>query len=148
MQNKRPSWDDYFLSLLPKIASRSLCLRRQIGSVLVRDKTIISTGFNSPGKGLSPCSVCMREEKGIPSGQQQQDCRASHSEANAIVLAAYNGISTKNSTLYVSTFPCSICARLIINAGIIRIVYTDEYTDPFAKELLEEAKIKMEKRDV
>ena len=144
--HNRQHLDDYFLSLLPHIATRSTCLRRQIGALLVRNKQIISTGFNGAPTGVKHCLTCMREDKKIPSGQKQELCYAVHSEVNAILQAACHGISTLGTTLYTSTFPCSICARILINAGIEKIVYTDEYTDPFAKELLEEAEIKMERR--
>lgn len=145
MQN-RQHLDDYFLSLLPHIATRSTCLRRQIGALLVRDKQIITSGYNGPPTNIDRCIVCIREQENIPSGERQERCYAVHSEVNAILQAARHGISTLGTTLYVSTFPCSICARILINAGIVRIVYTDEYTDPFAKELLERAEIKMERR--
>ena len=138
---KRQSWDEYFISLLPLIASRSHCLRRKVGAILVKDRHIISTGYNGPPKGASHCSVCFKDEANLSSGTGHDICPAVHAEANAIVQAAYHGVSTKGTTLYTTYHPCSLCARLIVNAGVEKVVYTEDYPDEASMALFAEVEI-------
>jgi dCMP deaminase len=125
------------------VAKRSTCLRRQIGAVIVRDKRILATGYNGAPSGLPHCLElgCMRDELGIASGTRHECCRALHAEQNAIVQAALHGVSTKGSSIYTTTQPCSVCAKMIINAGIVRVVYEGDYPDDFSREMIEQAEI-------
>lgn len=143
--DKRPNWDDYFLEIADVVAKRSSCVRRQIGAVIVRDRRIVTTGYNGAPSGLKHCTEigCLREELGIESGTRAETCRALHSEMNAIIQAAQHGVSTKGATLYCTHQPCSVCARMLINAGIERIVYRGDYPDEFARKLLQEAEIEV-----
>ncbi len=145
----RISLDLYFMNIVEQVSKRSTCLRRQIGAILVKDKQILSTGFNGAPKNLQHCldSGCIRDKNKIPSGSNQELCRAVHAEQNTIIQAALHGISTKDSTLYTSNFPCSICTKMIINSGILRIVFKDYYPDKLAKELIQEAKIEFNQID-
>ena len=143
--DERPSWDDYFLEIAAVIAKRSTCLRRQVGAVIVRDRQIISTGYNGAPSGIRHCSEvgCLRERLHVPSGERHELCRGLHAEQNAIVQAALHGVSTKGGTLYCTNHPCSICAKMLINAGIVRIVVNGDYRDPLSEEMLAEAKIEV-----
>ncbi|NLG27233.1 MAG: cytidine deaminase [Chloroflexi bacterium] len=142
----RPSWDEYFVEIARQVASRSTCLRRQIGAVIVRDKRILCTGYNGPPRGLPHCDEtgCLRQQLGIPSGQRLDICRALHAEQNAIVQAALHGVSIEGATIYVTHQPCYTCAKMIINAGITRIVCASSYPDALAREMLKEAGIQLE----
>jgi dCMP deaminase len=142
---KRPDWDQYFMEIAHVVAKRSTCLRRQIGAVIVKDRRILTTGYNGAPSGLAHCLDigCLRDQQGIESGTRHELCRALHSEMNAIIQAAQYGVSTRGSTLYCTNQPCSMCARMIINAGITKIVYTGDYPDEFAMELLCEAGIEL-----
>ncbi|MBC7764923.1 MAG: cytidine/deoxycytidylate deaminase family protein [Hyphomonadaceae bacterium] len=137
----RPSWDEYFMELVELIKTRSTCLRRQVGALIVRDRLILATGYNGAPAGCQHCVDigCMREQMGIPSGQRHELCRAIHAEQNAIVQAATSGISIGGGTLYCTHQPCVLCAKMVINAGIRRIVYRGEYPDELSLRLLEEA---------
>ena len=139
----RPSWDTYFMNITSLVAQRSTCLRRAVGAVLVKDKRILSTGYNGAPANLKHCAEvgCMREQMGIESGKMHELCRGIHAEQNAIIQAAYHGVSVVGAVVYCTNQPCSICARMIINAGIVKIYYQSGYADPLAKELLAEAKI-------
>lgn len=138
---ERPSWDEYFMEIVGLISQRSTCMRRKVGALIVKDKRILTTGYNGSPSGCRHCEEvgCLREQLNVPSGQRHELCRASHAEQNAIVQAAMHGISIKDSTLYVTCQPCVICSKLIINAGIKRIVYMGNYPDELSMELLEEA---------
>lgn len=127
------------------VARRSTCLRRQIGAVIVWDKRILTTGYNGAPSGLPHCLElgCLRDELGIPSGTRHEVCRALHSEQNAIVQAALHGVSTKGSSIYITTQPCSLCAKMIINAGIERVIFEGDYPDKFALEMLQNADIEL-----
>lgn len=147
MSLERPSIDEYFMEMAKLISKRSTCLRRKVGALLVKDKRVLATGYNGAPKGLPHCSEvgCMREKLGIPAGEKQELCRGLHAEQNCIIQAAVFGVSTKGATLYTTHFPCSICAKMIINAEISEIVYEEDYDDELAKELLKEANIKLRK---
>lgn len=146
----RPSWDEYFIELAYFAARRSTCTRRQVGAVIVKDKHILATGYNGAPKGIKHCLDvgCLRDKLGIPSGTRHEICMASHAEQNAIIQAAYHGIAIKDSVIYCTTHPCSICAKMIINAGIKKIYYVEGYPDELGKKLLDEAgleRIRLEK---
>ncbi len=140
----RPSWDEYFMEIAHLVKTRSTCIRRQVGSVIVKDKQILSTGYNGAPTGCKHCSDigCLRNQLNIPSGERHELCRALHAEQNAIAQAARHGICIQGSTLYVTHQPCSLCAKLIINAGISEIIYQGDYPDDLSLKLLEEANIK------
>jgi len=127
------------------VAKRSTCLRHKNGAVLVRDKHILSTGYNGAPSGLEHCSEvgCLREKTKIPSGERHELCRGAHAEANVIVQAALHGASTENSIMYSTHRPCSFCAKLIINAKISEVVYITDYPDDLALELLTHAGVKL-----
>ena len=142
----RPSWDEYFVEIARQVATRSTCLRRHVGAVVVRDKRILSTGYNGAPRGLDHCDVvgCLREQLNIPSGQRQEICRGLHAEQNAIIQAALHGVSIAGSTIYVTHQPCITCAKMIINAGITRVVCTASYPDELARKMLDEAQVELQ----
>ena len=139
----RPSWDEYFMKIAHLVAERSTCLRRVVGAIIVKDKRIISTGYNGSPRGLDHCLEigCMRERLGIPSGERHELCRGAHAEQNAIIQAASAGSSMEGATMYCTTAPCSTCSKMIINAGIMRLVLGSGYPDQLGRELIEEAGI-------
>lgn len=145
--HKRPSWDEYFLEMASLVAKRSTCLRRSVGAVLVRDKRILATGYNGAPSGLEHCFEigCLRVKLKVPSGERHELCRALHAEQNALIQASLHGISVKGATLYTTTQPCVICAKMLINAGIREIVMADGYPDKMAMDFLKQAKIKVRK---
>ena len=139
---------NYYLDIAEMTLERSTCIRRNYGAVVVKNDEIISTGYNGAPKGLHHCidaGGCLRKLNNIESGTRQEICRAVHAEQNAIISAAIKGVSIKGATLYVNTYPCSICTRMLINAEIKRIVYDSDYSDPLAKEMLDESKIEVVK---
>jgi len=143
---KRPSWDEYFMGIAKLTAERSTCLRRKVGAVIVQDKQIVATGYNGAPKGMAHCDEkggCLREKLGIPSGERHELCRALHAEQNAIIQAATSGQSIEGATIYITNQPCSICAKMIINAGIRKIIVHEGYPDEFAVEILDEAGLKV-----
>jgi dCMP deaminase len=144
----RPAWDDYFLDIVELVAKRATCLRRRVGAALVRDRRILATGYNGAPSGLRHCLEigCLREQNHIPSGERHELCRGLHAEQNAIIQAALHGVSVKGATLYCTNHPCIICAKMIINAGIVRIVVGGDYRDSLAEEMLTEAKIEVIRR--
>lgn len=125
------------------VASRSTCLRRQVGAVIVKGKRLLTSGYNGAPQGLPHCGEvrCLRADGMIPSGQRHELCRGTHAEQNAIVQAALYGVAIEGATLYCTHQPCSACTKMIINAGIRRIVYRQEYPDELALELLQQAGI-------
>jgi len=127
-------------------ATRSTCLRRQVGAVIVKNKKVLATGYNGAPSGLKHCLDigCLRDDLGIPSGERHELCRATHAEQNAIVQAALFGVSIKDGTMYSTTQPCILCTKLIINAGIKRMVIKNSYPDEMSKQMLKEAKIKIQ----
>ena len=144
-KSTRPSWDEYFLSIAELVSSRSTCLRRKVGAVIVKDKRILSTGYNGAPSMIEHCTAagCIREKLKIPSGERHELCRGLHGEQNAFLQAALHGTSLKDSVLYSTTQPCIICAKMIINAGIREIVIRGDYPDRMAKEFLKKAKVKV-----
>lgn len=141
----RPSWDEYFMKLANEVATRTTCLRRAVGCVIVKDNRILATGYNGVPSGLRHCAEtgCLREKLGVPSGQRHEICRGLHAEQNAIIQAAKYGINIDGSTIYVNTQPCIVCAKMIINSGIKEIVYQNPYDDELSRELLAESNIIM-----
>jgi dCMP deaminase len=134
----RPSWDDYFMQIARDVATRATCLRRQVGAVIVRDRRILLTGYNGAAKGLEHC---LDVGCHIAGGH----CiRCLHAEQNAIIQGAYFGASTANSTLYCTHQPCNMCAKMIVNAGIIKVVIGGEYPDEFAMEVLTKADVELQ----
>lgn len=149
---RRLGKDEYFMEIAKIVAKRSTCLRRDVGAVLVKDNHIISTGYNGPPAGLAHCThdSCVRSRYNIPSGEQPQLCRAVHAELNCIIQAAINGTSIKgNTSIYVTAFPCIDCTKIIINAGIKRIAYLDEYdaTNEIRNAMIEEAGITLQRME-
>jgi dCMP deaminase len=142
---QRPSVDDYFIEIATVVSKRSTCLREHVGAVLVRDKHILSTGYNGAPAGLPHCEEvgCLREQLKVPSGERHELCRGSHAEANAIIQAALHGVSTENSTMYCTHQPCTMCTKLAINAKVKEIVYRTQYPDDLSLQLLKDAKIKI-----
>ena len=141
----RPSWDEYFMDITRVVASRSTCTRRQVGAVVVKDKRMLTSGYNGAPQGLAHCGEigCLRERMGIASGERHELCRGLHAEQNAIVQAAFHGVTIAGSTIYCTHQPCSACSKMIINAGIRRIVFEKPYPDSLAAELLSEAGIEL-----
>lgn len=129
------------MTIAQQVKTRSTCLRRQTGAVLVRDKRILTTGYNGAPRGLRHCLEigCLREEQRIASGERHELCRGLHAEQNAILQAAIYGVSVDKAILYTTHFPCSLCAKMLINAGIIKILYLEEYPDELSLSLFKEA---------
>lgn len=141
----RPSWDTYFMDMCELASKRSTCIRRKVGCVIVKDNQILATGYNGSPSNTNHCTDigCIREQLHIPSGTMHEKCRGAHSETNAISQAAKQGTSIKGSTLYCTTYPCSMCSKSIINSGIIKIYYKEGYPDELSKTLLNEAGIEV-----
>ena len=142
MEN-RPSYDEYFMEMAYVVSKRSTCLRRKVGALLVKNKHILSTGYNGAPKGLKHCSEvgCLRENMVIPSGERHELCRGLHAEQNAIIQAAVFGVSIKDSILYCTNTPCVVCVKMLINAGVKEIIYSGDYPDSLAKKMLSESSI-------
>jgi dCMP deaminase len=148
--SNRPSWEAYFMDITSLVARRSTCLRRSVGAIIVKDKRILSTGYNGAPTGIRHCLEvgCLRKKLNIASGENHELCRGIHAEQNAIIQAAYHGVSIKGATLFCTNLPCSICAKMIINAGISEICYRSGYADSMSEEMLNEASINIVKIDV
>ncbi|MBN1904227.1 MAG: cytidine/deoxycytidylate deaminase family protein [Deltaproteobacteria bacterium] len=146
----RPSWPEYFMAITDLVARRSTCLRRQVGAILVKDKRILASGYNGAPSGLRHCEEvgCLREDSSVPSGQRHELCRGLHAEQNLILQAAYHGISINGSILYCTNKPCVICTKMIINAGIKKVYYREGYDDPLSDQMLEEAKLEIERLSI
>ena len=146
MEDIRPDWDTYFMAIAMMAAARSTCIRRHVGAVVTRHRQIVSTGYNGPPSGTAHCRDvgCMREVLGVPSGERSEICRGSHAESNAIAQAARMGIATDGTTLYCTHEPCSQCTKVILNAGVAKVVYMHSYPDKLAVELREETSVAFE----
>lgn len=144
---RRPSWDEYFMKIAQLVADRSTCLRRHVGALLVKEKRIIATGYNGAPSGLRHCADvgCLREQLNVPSGERHELCRGLHAEQNAIIQAALYGQDTRDSVLYCTHKPCLLCAKMLINAGVNRVVIADDYPDEQAADFLEEAGIDVQR---
>jgi len=145
MRVLRPSWDEYFMEITEVVATRSTCLRRRVGAIIVKDKRILATGYNGAPSGLAHCgaSGCIREELHVPSGERHELCRGLHAEQNAIIQCAVHGIGVQGATLYSTTQPCVLCSKMLINAGVKRIVFRGAYPDELSLKLLREAEIEL-----
>jgi len=145
-QDERPSWDEYFSRIALEVSKRSTCLRRHVGAILVLDKRILATGYNGAPRGVTHCleAGCLRAAHNVPSGERHELCRGLHAEMNVLIQAASHGIRVQDATLYCTTFPCSLCAKMLINGGVKRIVAQSDYADALSKELLAETGVKVE----
>jgi len=146
----RKSKDIYFAEIADLVSSRSTCLRNQVGAVIVKDSQILSTGYNGAPKKLPHCEDvgCIREELGVKPGERHELCRGLHAEQNAIIQAAFHGVSVNNAKIYCTTRPCSICTKMLVNAGIDEIIYIEEYEDELAAQLAEEAGLSLRRVEV
>jgi dCMP deaminase len=146
----RKSKDVYFCEIADLVSSRSTCLRNQVGAVIVKESQILSTGYNGAPKGLRHCEEvgCMRESLGANPGERHELCRGLHAEQNAVIQAAYHGVSVKSAMMFCTTRPCSICTKILINAGIKEIVYIEHYDDKLAAQLIDEAGLKMRRVEI
>lgn len=128
------------------VSTRSTCLRRQVGAVFVKEKNILATGYNGAPSRVAHCSEvgCLREQLGIPSGERHEICRGLHAEQNGIIQAARHGINLSGSTVYITDSPCIICAKMLINVGVVRIVCGQGYPDSLSAEILAEAGLSLE----
>ncbi len=142
----RISWDEYFMNIAEMVAERSTCMRRHVGAIAVKDKQILSTGYNGSPSGVKHCDEvggCMRAKLGIPSGQRHELCRGLHAEQNVIVQAARHGVSLEGASIYCNTQPCLICTKMLINCKIQKIFFKNAYPDELALEMLSEAGIEL-----
>jgi dCMP deaminase len=144
---RRPSWDEYFLQLAVQAATRSTCLRRQVGAVLVRDKRVLATGYNGAPRGITHCLDvgCLREEMQVASGERHELCRAIHAEQNAVIQAAVHGVAIEGATLYCTHHPCVLCAKILINCGVREIHYLEGYPDELSAAMFTEAGVSLRK---
>lgn len=141
----RPSWDEYFISIADLVSTRSTCLRRKVGAVLVRDRKILATGYNGAPANTPHCAEtgCLREELKVPSGQRHELCRGLHAEQNAFLQAALHGTSVNGAIIYSTIQPCIICAKMIINAGIKEVVIAGGYPDAMSQDFLRQAGVRV-----
>ena len=142
---KRPDWDEYFLDIADLVSRRASCLRRSVGAVLVKERRILATGYNGAPTGLRHCLDlgCLREQYNVPSGERHELCRGLHAEQNAIIQAALHGVSVKGATIYCTNHPCVICAKMIINAGVTKVIFREGYSDKLSEDMLREAGVQV-----
>jgi len=145
----RPSWDEYFLKMAFLVAERSTCLRHHVGAIIVKDRYVVTTGYNGAARKIDDCLKlgCLRNQLRIPSGERHEICRAIHAEQNAIIQAGVHGANIDGGTLYCTHSPCIICAKMIVNAGIVRVVTCGEYPDDFnlVIDLFEQAGVRLDR---
>lgn len=143
--SRRPSWDTYYIRIAHLAATRSTCLRRRVGAVIVKDRMLLSTGYNDTPRGVPNCGEggCARCAGNVPSGTSHDTCLCLHAEQNSIIQAAYHGVAIPGSTIYCTYSPCLICAKMILNVGIKRIVFEGTYPDPLALEMLTSAGVEL-----
>ena len=141
----RPSWDEYFMSLARLAATRSTCLRRHVGAVIVKDRMVLSSGSNDTPRGLRNCGDggCARCASDAAAGTGLDTCLCLHAEQNAIIQAAYHGVAIAGGAIYCTHQPCLTCAKMVVNAGLVRIVYAAPYPDPVAEQLLQDASVEL-----
>lgn len=144
--NTRPSWDEYFMSVAEVVSSRSTCLRRKVGAVIVSGKRILATGYNGAPSGLEHCDRhgCLRLEQSIPPGEHHELCRGLHAEQNAIIQAALYGVSIREGIIYCTHHPCVVCAKMLVNAGVKKVIIREDYPDNLSKEVFREAGVRIE----
>ncbi|MEJ5362391.1 MAG: cytidine/deoxycytidylate deaminase family protein [Spirochaetota bacterium] len=137
----RPTWDEYFMMIAHDVSTRATCIRRKVGAVIVKDKRILSTGYNGVPTGITHCTpeTCLRNIYNVPSGQRHELCRGLHAEQNAIIQAAFHGVSIAGAIIYVTHQPCSICTKMLINAGIKKFIFEHPYNDELAQAMMDEA---------
>ncbi|MEE8356783.1 MAG: cytidine/deoxycytidylate deaminase family protein [Anaerolineales bacterium] len=137
VKDERPSWNEYFMNVAHEVAKRSTCERAMVGAVIVKDKRILTTGYNGSPRGLPHCTEvgCLMDNGHC--------VRTLHAEQNAIIVAALHGVITEGATIYITHQPCFLCAKMIINAGIVQIVYDQEYPDDRSSEFLEQAGVEL-----
>ncbi len=140
---ERLPWPEYFINITYMVAERSTCTRRKVGAIAVKDKRILATGYNGAPQDVRHCLDvgCLREQMGIPSGQRHEICRGIHAEQNVIIQAAVHGVNLKGAEIYCTTFPCSLCSKMLINCGISHIYYVEHYPDALGLEMLKETGI-------
>lgn len=145
----RPDIDEYFLKIASVVAERATCLRHHVGAVAVKDKHILATGYNGAAAGLKDCLElgCLRDEMNIPSGTRHEICRGIHAEQNVIIQASLHGVSLEGATIYLTHTPCILCAKMLANARIKRLVTFGKYADDAFIDLFKEAGIEVEERD-
>ena len=140
---QRPNWDTYFARITLDVSTRATCLRRKVGALIVKDKRILATGYNGVPSGITHCEVtgCVRAKLKVKSGQRHELCRGLHAEQNAIIQAALHGVSISGAKLYCTTYPCVVCAKMLVQAKIEEIVVLADYPDELAKDIFQEAGI-------
>ncbi|MFO7951309.1 MAG: cytidine/deoxycytidylate deaminase family protein [Bacillota bacterium] len=143
---ERPDWDHYFMEIANVVSSRSTCERRKVGALLVKGKRILTTGYNGAPVGLSHCKEvgCLRKQLAVPSGEKHELCRGLHAEQNAIIQAALYGVTINDAILYCTHYPCAVCAKMLINAGVKSLILADNYPDDLAKKILLESGVTVE----
>lgn len=143
----RPKWDEYFMKITHDVGERAICVKRQVGAIIVKDHRILSSGYNGAPRGFAHCTekLCIRKQMNVPSGQRHELCRGLHAEQNAIIQAAWHGVKIEGATLYCTYQPCVICVKMIINAGIVKLVYSGGYPDELAAEMLKESQLEVVK---
>ncbi|MBU4076495.1 MAG: cytidine/deoxycytidylate deaminase family protein [Euryarchaeota archaeon] len=146
----RPTLDEYFMEIAIIVAKRSTCLRNQVGAVIVKEKRILSTGYNGAPRNLEHCLDigCVREQNNIASGTRHELCRAVHAEQNAIIQAAIHGVSIENAIVYCTHQPCILCAKMLINANVNKVVYGTVYPDTQALKFFEKAGVEVEQLEL
>jgi dCMP deaminase len=139
----RPDWNEYFLRITQDVAQRATCVKRKVGAIIVKDNHILATGYNGSPKGFDHCTeeTCIRKQMNVPSGQRHELCRGLHAEQNAIIQAAWHGVKIEGSTMYCTCQPCAICVKMLINAGIRKLVYVGGYPDELAQQMLRESRL-------
>ncbi len=144
---ERPDNDTYFMKMAELVSTRSTCLRRKVGAVVVKEKRVLSTGYNGAPRGLRHCGEvgCVRARDNVESGTRHELCRGVHAEQNAVIQAAYFGVSIKGGSMYATNFPCVLCAKILVNAGIVEVVFKDEYVDELSREILDESGVAVRK---
>lgn len=145
INDDRPSWETYFMDIARLVSCRTTCMRRAVGAVIVKNKRILSTGYNGAPAGLPHCRTtgCLRRAHNVPSGERHELCRGIHAEQNAIIQAAYHGVSIQDAAIFCTNLPCSICAKMLINSGIREIYYAEGYADSMSEEMLAQAGVEL-----
>jgi dCMP deaminase len=137
----RPGWEEYFMEIARVVSTRSSCLRRQVGAVVVKNRQILATGYNGVPRGFRHCDErgCLRQQLGIPSGERHELCWGLHAEQNAIVQAAYHGVAISGAQIFCTHQPCVVCAKMLVNADVVAVYFAGAYPDALAMEVFEEA---------
>ena len=141
----RPSWNEYFMGFAVLAGTRSTCCRRNVGAVLVKDNRILATGYNGAPRGAEHCTheTCIRSVHDVPSGTRHELCKGVHAEQNLVCQAAFHGVSANGAAVYCTHSPCSICYKLLVNAGVVKIYFRDKYLDPLTEQLRKECSVEL-----